>query len=111
MGISPESLGSDLCCEDADESVEPAAHLETKCVNSGFGLAQRQPGEGRVLAVNLRGLDGVGDGTVLQDLEGSVKCWQHGGQSHTCESTPPDDQREEENVLSVKSIVNLLLCL
>ena len=32
MGISPESLGSDLCCEDADESVEPAAHLETKCV-------------------------------------------------------------------------------
>ena len=39
MGISPESLGSDLCCEDADESVEPAAHLETKCVNSGFGLA------------------------------------------------------------------------
>ena len=39
MGISPESLGSDLCCEDTDESVEPAAHLETKCVNSGFGLA------------------------------------------------------------------------
>ena len=30
--ISTESLGSESCCEDADEDVEPAAHLETKCV-------------------------------------------------------------------------------
>ena len=61
---------------------------------------KRQPGKGHVPAVTLLGLNGVSDWTMVQ-ARSQCECWQNGGQSHTCDSSPLSyPLQEEEKVIS-----------